>query len=64
MAKRPGHPSVKSVCIKPVGYRNMVTTCVPDMAEPMFLKLPDDGRVSMIETRRTTFDGTSVERGG
>ena len=64
MAKRSGHPSVESVCIKRVGYRNVVTACVPDMTGPMFLRLPDDGRVSMIETRRTTFDGTSVERGG
>jgi hypothetical protein len=64
MAKPPGHPSVKSVRIKRVGYRNVVTACVLDMTEPMFSKLPDDGRLSMIETRRTTFDGTAVERGG
>jgi hypothetical protein len=64
MAKRPDHPSIESVYIKRVGYRNVITACVPDMIGPMFSQLPDHGRVSMIETHQTTFDGTAVERGG
>ena len=48
--------------IKQVGYRDTITVRAPDHVEAAFFKLPDDGRVSVIETRRTAFDeqGTPV----
>jgi GntR family transcriptional regulator len=46
----------KSVGIKQVGYRDTITVRAPDEAETSFFKLPSDGRVSVIETRRTAFD--------
>jgi GntR family transcriptional regulator len=42
--------------IKQVGYRDTITVRAPDKVETLFFKLPDDGRVSVIETRRTAFD--------
>jgi GntR family transcriptional regulator len=41
--------------IKQMGYRDLVTVRAPDNTEIGFFKLPDDGRVSVIETRRTAF---------
>jgi GntR family transcriptional regulator len=42
--------------IKQAGYRDTITVRVPDQVEAGFFKLPDDGRISIIETRRTAFD--------
>jgi GntR family transcriptional regulator len=48
--------------IKQAGYRDTITVRTPDEAETGFFRLPDDGRVSVVETRRTAFDeqGTPV----
>jgi GntR family transcriptional regulator len=48
--------------IKQVGYRDTITVRAPDGAEAQFFRLPDDGRVAVIETRRTAFDeqGTPI----
>jgi GntR family transcriptional regulator len=45
-----------------IGWRDIVNVRVPNEAETAFFKLPDDGRVPVVETRRTTFDsnGTPV----
>jgi GntR family transcriptional regulator len=43
--------------IKQAGYRDTITVRAPDKVETDFFKLPEDGRVSVIETRRTAFDG-------
>jgi GntR family transcriptional regulator len=40
-----------------VGWRDMIRVRAPDQVESTFFGLPDDGRVSVIETRRTAFDG-------
>ena len=42
--------------IKQVGWRDTITVRTPDEIEVTFFKLPDDGRVSVIETRRTAFN--------
>jgi len=39
-----------------VGWRDIIVVRAPNEVEANFFKLPDDGRVSVIETRRTTFD--------
>jgi GntR family transcriptional regulator len=48
--------------IKQAGYRDMLIVRAPDNIESAFFKLPDDGRISIIETRRTALDeqGTPV----
>lgn len=48
--------------IKQAGYHDTLTVRAPDAVETGFFKLPDDGRISVIETRRTAFDeqGTPV----
>jgi GntR family transcriptional regulator len=46
--------------IKQVGYRDTITVRAPDGAEARFFRLPDDGRVSVVETRRTAFDEEGV----
>jgi GntR family transcriptional regulator len=48
--------------IKQAGYRDTITVRAPDEVETRFFRLPDDGRISVIETRRTAFDehGTPV----
>jgi GntR family transcriptional regulator len=46
----------ESIGIKQVGYRDTVTVRPPDTTEARFFGLADDGRVSVIETRRTAFD--------
>jgi GntR family transcriptional regulator len=43
--------------IKQAGYRDTITVRAPDNVEATFFKLPDDGRVPVIEIRRTAFDG-------
>jgi GntR family transcriptional regulator len=42
--------------VKQVGYRDTITVRAPQNVEAGFFKLPDDGRISIIETRRTAFD--------
>lgn len=39
-----------------IGWRDMIIVRAPNEVETTFFKLPDDGRVPVIETRRTTFD--------
>lgn len=48
--------------IKQVGWRDTITVRASNAVEVAFFKLPDDGRVSVIETRRTAFSekGTPV----
>jgi GntR family transcriptional regulator len=46
----------KTAGIKQVGYRDTITVRAPDQSEAGFFALPDDGRVSVVETRRTAFD--------
>ena len=48
----------ESVGSKQVGYRDTIKVRAPDGAETSFFKLPRDGRISVIETRRTAFDKT------
>jgi len=42
--------------IEQAGWRDLITVRNPDETEIAFFKLPDDGRVSVIETRRTVYD--------
>lgn len=44
--------------LEQVGYRDVIIVRTPDDNETKFFRLPDDGRVSVIETRRTAFDGS------
>jgi GntR family transcriptional regulator len=46
----------ESIGIKQVGYRDTVKVRPPDAIEARFFGLADDGRVSVVETRRTAFD--------
>ncbi len=50
----------ESAGIKQVGYRDTVKVRPPDATEARFFGLADDGRVSVIETRRTAFDETGA----
>jgi GntR family transcriptional regulator len=50
----------ESLGIEQVGYRDTITVRVPDEMETSFFKLPSDGRVSVIETRRTAFDQLGI----
>ncbi len=45
-----------------IGWRDMIVVRTPNEIETGFFKLPDDGRVPVVETRRITFDshGTPV----
>ncbi len=38
------------------GWRDVIVVRAPNQIETSFFKLPDDGRVPVVETRRTTFD--------
>ena len=42
--------------IKLAGWRDKITVRAPDETETGFFRLPDDGRVAVIETRRAGFD--------
>ena len=48
--------------IEQAGWHDRITVRNPDETETAFFRLPDDGRVPVIETRRTAFDqhGTPV----
>ena len=52
----------ESAGIKQAGYRDTLTVRPPDMNESAFFRLPDDGRVSVLEQRRTAYaeDGRPV----
>lgn len=45
-----------SLGIEQTSYRDMLTVRAPDENETRFFRLSDDGRISVIETRRTAFD--------
>jgi GntR family transcriptional regulator len=51
-----------STGIKQAGYRDTITVRAPDTTETSFFRLPDDGRISVIEQRRTAYadDGRPV----
>ena len=42
--------------VKQVGWRDKITVRALEPYEVAFFKLPDDGRVAVFETRRTSFD--------
>jgi len=42
--------------VEQAGWRDALTVRAPDVNEASFFGLPDDGRVSVIATRRTAFD--------
>jgi GntR family transcriptional regulator len=46
----------KAIGIEQAGWRDTLTVRAPDATETVFFGLPADGRVSVIETRRTAFD--------
>ena len=46
----------ETIGIKQVGYRDTVMVRPPDATEARFFRLADDGRVSVIETRRAAYD--------
>jgi GntR family transcriptional regulator len=46
----------ETIGVKQAGYRDTITVRSPNGSETRFFRLPDDGRVSVIETRRTAFD--------
>jgi GntR family transcriptional regulator len=50
----------ETVGIKQAGYRDTVMVRPPGATEAHFFRLPDDGRVSVIEIRRTAFDETGM----
>jgi GntR family transcriptional regulator len=52
----------KELGIKQAGYRDTITVRAPDNIETAVFKLPADGRISIIEIRRTAFDeqGTPI----
>jgi GntR family transcriptional regulator len=45
-----------SLGVEQAGWRDTITVRAPDEDEAAFFRLPEDGRVSIIETRRTAFD--------
>jgi GntR family transcriptional regulator len=46
--------------IDQAGWRDMIVVRAPNLVETAFFKLPDDGRVPVVETRRTTFDSRGM----
>jgi GntR family transcriptional regulator len=46
----------ESLGINQAGYRDRIIVRAPDKTETAFFALPEDGRVSVIETRRTAYD--------
>ena len=50
----------ESLGLEQAGYRDKIIVRAPDENETRFFKLPDDGRVSVIETRRTAFDDSGT----
>ena len=52
----------ESAGINQVGYSDTISVRAPDMNETTFFRLPDDGRISVLELRRTAYsdDGRPV----
>lgn len=50
----------ESLGVEQAGYRDVITVRAPDQTEANFFRLPGDGRVSVIETRRTAFDSSGT----
>jgi GntR family transcriptional regulator len=46
----------KALKIKQVGWRDKITVRTPDSNEVTFFRLPDNGRVAVVETIRTGYD--------
>jgi GntR family transcriptional regulator len=46
----------RTLQIKQAGWRDTIIVRAPDVEETRFFKLPDDGRISVVETRRTAYD--------
>lgn len=44
--------------LRQAGWRDNITVRAPDPVETTFFRLPDDGRVSVFEIRRTAFDAS------
>lgn len=44
--------------IKQVGWRDKIMVRTPDATEAAFFQVPDDGRVAVMEIRRTAFDAS------
>jgi GntR family transcriptional regulator len=42
--------------VKQVGWRDKITVRTPDANETGFFKIPEDGRIPVFETFRTSFD--------
>jgi GntR family transcriptional regulator len=42
--------------LKQAGYQDMISVRMPDADETSFFKLPEDGRVAVLEVRRTAYD--------
>ena len=49
----------RTLRIRQVGYRDMITVRAPNSTEADFFKLPPDGRVPMYEITRTAYDGNA-----
>jgi GntR family transcriptional regulator len=47
---------LETLGVDQAGWRDVIVVRAPNQVETAFFKLPDDGRVSVVETRRTTFD--------
>jgi GntR family transcriptional regulator len=47
---------LETLGVDQTGWRDMIVVRAPNQVETNFFKLPDDGRVPVIETRRTTFN--------
>lgn len=50
----------KTLGLRQVGYRDLITVRTPDAAEATSFNLPQDGRVSVFEIFRTAFDQTGT----
>jgi DNA-binding GntR family transcriptional regulator len=42
--------------VEQAGWRDTISVRAPDESETAFFRLPEDGRISIVETRRTAFD--------
>jgi GntR family transcriptional regulator len=50
----------EAIGVKQVGWRDTITVRAPDKTETAFFRLPDDGRVSVIEIRRAAFNEEGI----
>jgi GntR family transcriptional regulator len=51
---------LETLGVDQAGWRDVIVVRAPNQVETGFFKLPDDGRVSVVETRRTTFDSRGM----